>query len=173
MFSFSGTSIGPLSATRSPIRASERLRPDLHELAQAAQVVRRGFPVQVQRRSRQADAAQGLATPLLQAGEDVFDARPSPGDAPVALRLALRQRTFGLALALDVQAPPLLAQTLLALSVDLAFVGPDVAASVAAIEHALEVQGVVLAGRAHMHAADQFVAPIHAAGAVRVRPRPR
>lgn len=43
-------------------------------------------------------------------------------------------------------------------------VRPDVAAGAAGVEHALEMQGVVLTGRAHMNAADQLVAPIHAAG---------
>lgn len=43
-------------------------------------------------------------------------------------------------------------------------VRPEVAADVAGVEHALEMQGVVLTGCAHMNAADQLVAPIHAAG---------
>ena len=54
-------------------------------------------------------------------------------------------------------------QALLAFAVDVALVGLDITAGVARVEHLLEVQGVVLAGRADVHAADQLVASAHAA----------
>lgn len=73
MFSPSAIGSRSLPATPSPFWASEGRRSHLHQGAQAPQVVGRGLPVQVQRRTRQADAAQHLATHLLQAGEHVLD----------------------------------------------------------------------------------------------------
>lgn len=68
------------------------------------------------------------------------------GQAPVASRLAVRQRLTRPPLARDrwdrhTPAPSL--QPLLALATDVALVGIDIAAGVAGFEHALEVQGAV------------------------------
>ncbi len=61
------------------------------------------------------------------------------GDAPVAPRLAFRQRLAVLTLALDVQPPSRFAQALFARAVDVSLVGPDIAAGVAGVEYPLEV----------------------------------
>jgi len=164
IFVLSGPWIRSISTGPSPFRASEGLRTDLHQRAQTPQVVGRRLPVQMQRRPVQADRAQRLAAHLLRAGVDGLHAGPCLGNAPVASLLTVRQRLASLALALDMQVPALGRQALLALAVDLALVGVDIAAGVAGAEHALEEQGVVLAGRAHLHAANQLVPLVHARG---------
>lgn len=98
--------------------------------------------------ARQTDRAQRLAAQLRQAGEDMLDACARRGDAAVAPLLGLGQRLVLAALALDVHAPTVALEPRLALAVDLAFVGVDVAAGVGRLDHRLEVQRVVFAGAA-------------------------
>ena len=89
----------------SSFRASEGRRSHLHQRAQPAQVVGRGLRVQMQRRPSQADAAQRLATHLVQTCEHMLHAGADLGNALVASLLAVRQRLASLALALDVHPP--------------------------------------------------------------------
>ena len=165
-----GFSAPPGARTRSRstapgrFRGSEGRRPHLLQRAQAAQVVGRSLPVQVQLGPRQPDAAQRLAAHLLQAGEHMLHPGAGLGDAPVASLLAVGERLARLPLALDVQPPALDLQALLARAVHITLVGPDVAAGVARIEHALEVQGVVNACGADVDLADELVTLVHAGG---------
>ena len=140
------------------LRASERLDPGLLQVDQTPQVVGRDLPVQLQRGARQTDRAQRLAAQLRQSGEHVLHASAGLSDAFVAPLLGSRDGLAPATLALNMHAPTLLAQPRLALTIDIALVGQDIAAGVAPIEHVLEVQGVMLAGRADLDLADQLVA---------------
>lgn len=116
----------------------------------------------MQRTPVEPNRAQRLAAHLLQAGVDMLHTGTGLGDAPIAPLLAVRQRFAGLPFALDVHTPTLGRQTLLA--VDVTLIGSDIAAGVTRVERALKVQGVVFAGRAHMHATNQLVPLVHARG---------
>ena len=143
---------------------TEGRRSHLHQRAQSAKVVRCGLAIQTQRRPWEADAAQRLATHLLPTAKHLLHTSADRGDTLVASSPAVRQRLTCLALALDVHPPALRTQALLARALKVASVRIDVAARVAGIEHPLEVQGVVLASRADVHATDQLVAPVRSAG---------
>jgi hypothetical protein len=62
------------------------------------------------------------------------------------------------AFALDVHAPPLIAQSRFTLAIDIALVGQDIPVRVGGIEHVLEMRGVVFACRAYLDLAHQLVA---------------
>lgn len=82
--------------------------------------------------------------------------------------LGRRDRLVLAAHALDVHAPALLAQPDLALAVNVALVDQNVAIGTGRVEHFLEVQSVVLGGRAGLDLAHLLVAPIGADSAVSV-----
>ena len=69
-----------------------------------------------------------------QGAEDVLDAGPWCGDAPIALLLRLRDRLGGAAFTLDLNAPPRICQCRFALGAGVATVGIDVSAGVVWIE---------------------------------------
>ena len=104
-----------------------------------------------------ADGAQQLPAHLLDGPEHVLDPCASPGDAFVALLLALGQRLVAFALSLDLVAVLVRLQPVFALFGRIAPVGIHVTARVARVEHVVEMLTVVRAGRIGLDPADDLV----------------
>nr|CAB76428.1 hypothetical protein [Azotobacter vinelandii] len=92
----------------------------------------------------------------------MFDPGSGTGYAFVSCLVPFTDRLAGLALALDRWPPADQLEPALPGSVVIPAIRPEVPAAVAPVEHIHQMQGVGLAGIAHLHAADQLVPAIHA-----------
>lgn len=88
-------------------RASKRHVPGLLQIRKAPQIIGGGFPVQMQRGTRQADRTQHFVAHLRQTGKNLLHTRTDFGDTFVAPLLCFRDRLILAALALNMPAPAL------------------------------------------------------------------
>lgn len=113
-------------------------------------------------RACQADAAYRLAAHLRQTGKYVFNPSPWAFDTLVASLVPLADGLAGLPFALNMRAPSIELEPVLAWLVVIATVSLEVTAAAPSIQYINQVKCVGLAGIAHPHVADQFVLAIHA-----------